>query len=663
MADNLNEQELQALFRKHLPMKQMPADFADQLKKQVLAEVASTLAAKPMASVINQEISPAQTPIQEQAPQRPAPRSVAVRTRPDTRVGWLEWLRGSLRLAPSMVTAGALVMALYLVIVFRDQIRLRLPIFPPDTAGPIEELPSPTPTAVTGMAEATPITATITATPVPPTTQATAVGNEIVAPTASAALQEEGMPEAAVVTAEPADSATKPFVGNGSVTAPVDPTDTLTPMANESESGGNTSTDGATLTPVPSTTPTRESAPGITVPDTPIKATPTPTSRPSTAQSTVAPTNTSVSDRVITPTSEATRRLVPTDTPFGFFVTVVTATRTPDADTVSTVSPPFEPSPTPTKTPTPTFVLQPTVNATVTIQPWRPSPTPTNTETPTDTPVPTDTPTPEPSPTATKAPTETGTPETAATVTQTSVPTSTSTRRPTMTATTVPTATDTPEPTNTLVPTLPPPTNTPRPTATDTPTPLPTSTPTATNTPLPTATDTATPLPTNTPLPTSTPTATWTPIPTDTPTVVSTETPTNVPPDIVDNAPPPATAGVSYEHIVIAVDYDGPSDALRFNVVEHPAWLFSQDWLSNPALSPGELKLFGTPTNDDASLLNTVKIQVTDNLGFGAMKEKTFTIVVASSVAGGPVVNDVGASGASVSETLPFTGTVPISNP
>jgi hypothetical protein len=45
MADNLNEQELQALFRKHLPMKQMPADFADQLKKQGLAEVASTLAA------------------------------------------------------------------------------------------------------------------------------------------------------------------------------------------------------------------------------------------------------------------------------------------------------------------------------------------------------------------------------------------------------------------------------------------------------------------------------------------------------------------------------------------------------------------------------------------------------------------------------------------
>lgn len=43
MAENLTEQELQALFRKHMPVRRMHPELAARLKKQVLIEVAATL--------------------------------------------------------------------------------------------------------------------------------------------------------------------------------------------------------------------------------------------------------------------------------------------------------------------------------------------------------------------------------------------------------------------------------------------------------------------------------------------------------------------------------------------------------------------------------------------------------------------------------------------
>ena len=39
MAENFNEQDLQALFNRHLPHRPMPPDFAERLKQQVLAEI------------------------------------------------------------------------------------------------------------------------------------------------------------------------------------------------------------------------------------------------------------------------------------------------------------------------------------------------------------------------------------------------------------------------------------------------------------------------------------------------------------------------------------------------------------------------------------------------------------------------------------------------
>jgi len=47
MADNLSDQELQALFHQHLPLKPMPPELAERLQQQVLAAVATTLRASP----------------------------------------------------------------------------------------------------------------------------------------------------------------------------------------------------------------------------------------------------------------------------------------------------------------------------------------------------------------------------------------------------------------------------------------------------------------------------------------------------------------------------------------------------------------------------------------------------------------------------------------
>ena len=48
MTDNLSDQELQILFREHLPLKPMPTELAERLTQQVLALVATTLPATPL---------------------------------------------------------------------------------------------------------------------------------------------------------------------------------------------------------------------------------------------------------------------------------------------------------------------------------------------------------------------------------------------------------------------------------------------------------------------------------------------------------------------------------------------------------------------------------------------------------------------------------------
>ena len=61
MADNLSDEELRALFQKHLPLKPMPPELADRLKQQVLAAVATTLQAssRPSVSTLPLEATPA----------------------------------------------------------------------------------------------------------------------------------------------------------------------------------------------------------------------------------------------------------------------------------------------------------------------------------------------------------------------------------------------------------------------------------------------------------------------------------------------------------------------------------------------------------------------------------------------------------------------------
>ena len=69
MADHFSDQELAALFQRHLPHKPLPPDLADRLKQQVLAAVATTLQAlpRPDASLLPLEATPALQFVAEQA--------------------------------------------------------------------------------------------------------------------------------------------------------------------------------------------------------------------------------------------------------------------------------------------------------------------------------------------------------------------------------------------------------------------------------------------------------------------------------------------------------------------------------------------------------------------------------------------------------------------
>jgi hypothetical protein len=645
MADNLNEQELQALFRKHLPMKQLPTDFAEQLKKQVLAEVATTLASKPVASVTTPEPSPAPTPTLERAPQRPLPHSVA-RTQPATRIGWLEWLRGSFRLTPSMATAGALVMVLCLVIVFGDQWlgNLPQPGNPRRVDGP-SIISSATVTSTTAVSVAPTIAATLDGTPTESTAPSTSASDNTPTPTPVAPAQSNSAaaPETAVVVAQPEGRTITPVPSGGSVTPLSDPPFTLTPnvWTNDGNNPFAATPTAVSIAPVP---PTRQSsASGTTMPNTSGEPVPTTTPRPSTVGATPLPTAQPGLDRATTPTTDVIRRPLATATPTPLIVqlTVASPTRTSSNGVPNSTVTPFEPSPSPTPPPTSTATATPTVG--VTVLPWR-----TNTPTVTPTDEPTATATDEPTATvmATVPPTETATPEPSATATRMASPTPTNTRRPTRTATPLPTSTplptNTPRPTATdtatFVPTLPPTftatataTDTPAPTATDTPMPTATNTseptatntlaPTATNTPLPTATDTPQPTATNTPLPTATntplPTATDTPQPTATPTI-------NATPVISSGPPDPATVDIFYSYTITATDPDGPPSELSIKAIEEIGWLSTED------LKNGELKLFGTPSITDIGI-HRFKIQIFDAF---AMTEQEIEVTVQSAVTG-----------------------------
>ncbi|MEZ4622063.1 MAG: hypothetical protein R2867_42055 [Caldilineaceae bacterium] len=116
MADNFNEKELQALFNRHLPMKQMPPEFAARLRKQVLDEVANTLQSTQYSADATEEAS-----FGSAATNHEQPLQTYVRQASSTRAAahgptFWNWLADRLRLAPSLAMAGATLVALWALI-------------------------------------------------------------------------------------------------------------------------------------------------------------------------------------------------------------------------------------------------------------------------------------------------------------------------------------------------------------------------------------------------------------------------------------------------------------------------------------------------------------------------------------------------------------------
>lgn len=568
MAENFNEQELQALFNRHLPQRQMPPEFAEQLKQQVLAEVANTLQANQYAGAVEEARFGASSPTKAQSPQPYARRHSG---RAGQAVNLWDWLADRLRIAPSFVMAGATLAALWALIWWGPALFDRFGL-----TGPVQTGSSPsvemepgeldalgaTPTSVPTIAavaevlagDAVTPTATLTALPTDTVVSATATEVDNVVNSAATATV-DGVEETAIAE-EPtlsdealafAATPTSVTTGNGRTTA----TSTTVSSTGPTATSGVTDRDTVFTTPtaVGTNTPTllqtaTKVAEKTTIAE--VRATPTPrTLRPTPTEpdptvTRATPTRTTLA-RVNTPTrtptpndgagviggvSTVTRTPSRTPTSSSGLVLVATSTPTPtddapeknDLHTLPTVAT-FVPSPTPvpTNTPTRAATATETPSSQITMLPWV-----TNTKTPTKTP--TRMPTQTPTSTLTATPTVTKT----KTATLTMVPptvTATNTPLPTSTNTMVPptaTATNTPLPTstNTMVPPTVTATNTPLPTSTNTMVP---PTATATNTPLPTSTNTV--VPTDTLLPTNTPAPTNTPVPTDTP------VPTNSPPE------------------------------------------------------------------------------------------------------------------------------------
>ncbi len=662
MADNWNEQELQTLFRKHLPIKQMSPDFADQLKKQILAEVAATLGPNPVASVATEETNTnLVAPVRERALPVKVPHSVAAPKAAAPKVySWMDWLRDRLRLTPSLTMAGAVGLAIWAFLLWGNVVIENIgelgqtqTVSGGNGAEVLSEEPVQNNPGIAG----------VVITPTATTASAVAMVPTVAAEEATSTLTSEATPQPAAVQTN-ADEAETPdtLVVTSIATretsasgwnedvdlAPI-ATDTVTPGATQNEASATpNSTNGVIASPTPINT-VASTGSSVLVP-TPISGG-LPTAmgtRPTVVV--VTPTNLANPERngTVTPTPVGTRRPAgtPSATPLtltlGDMATIV-ATRGIGNNGPNPTLTPFEP----TSTSVPSVLIPtPTPTNTRSLFPWKsPTPRPTNTNTPlpvdTDTPVSTATRVFQPTPTEVE-PTLTDSPLPTVLVTNTPLPEPTDTPPPTVTAvntrvatstSVAPASTSTSAPTSTPVPptaTLPPaPTNTPVPptatlvpTWTNTPVP-PTATlpPAPTNTPVPPPTATATPLPTFTDTPVPPPTATVTPLPTFTDTPVppptATATAVNMPPTVVLIPIQLAVAGQEYSYPVAVVDLDTPVTELQFSVIE-PSWLRFE-----PPTILGA-KLYGTPPG--AGDYN-VKIQVWDGVNTPVPHEFKITVM------------------------------------
>ncbi|MBX3013540.1 MAG: cadherin-like domain-containing protein [Caldilineaceae bacterium] len=528
MADNWNEQELQALFHKHLPVQQMPKDFAEQLKKQVLAEVAATLGPEPVKSAATEEVR--ERPLLADAPGRTVqpkrPRSVAN----PTPLSWSEWFRERLQFAPMATTVGALLL-LFALIVWGDHLRLPEMQTARSVNGPTT-LGGATPTRTVGVADTSSASATaLAATPLPEGQAVAVVITDTPTPLLSSTTVDEPTMEESAMAAPTAANETEVAAVITVVSTPDEETPATVAVEEEAPTAitGGITAEATNASPVPSSTrtPIVQETPRADATATRIASrTPTPTDvpgllipSPTPSRSASATPTTSAIQRngTATATPESTRRptVVATLTPLGLpNVVTLTATKLPTMNPVLAATlTPFEPTNTPTPLPTATAIVTRAPTATnIAFVPWK-SPTPTVTATPEVILVPTATD--EPTTTTILLPTATATPNdrvlpTATTplvveATDTVAPAATA-LRPTATRTPLPTETDTPlpTPTNTLLPTATP-TNTPWPTATNTMPPPPTATPTNTMPPPPTATPTNTPVVNRSPMIIATP--------------------------------------------------------------------------------------------------------------------------------------------------------------
>ncbi|MCB0061111.1 MAG: hypothetical protein KDE19_03315, partial [Caldilineaceae bacterium] len=170
MAENFNEQELQALFNRHLPHRPLPPEFAERLKQQVLAEVANTLQAAPYQSTVGEEagfgaaIPTSERPLQTYVRRDTNQRTAGSRAERTAQAGGIfAWLADRLRIAPSLAMAGATLAALWALILWGPALLKQFGdvMTPPQTSSPGGQ-PAIIPTLPVASATAT-ATATTTA--------------------------------------------------------------------------------------------------------------------------------------------------------------------------------------------------------------------------------------------------------------------------------------------------------------------------------------------------------------------------------------------------------------------------------------------------------------------------------------------------------------------
>ncbi|MFN8491024.1 MAG: hypothetical protein U0350_25745 [Caldilineaceae bacterium] len=115
------EHGIGTLFSGHMPLVPMPPELAEQLKKRVLAEVAATLKAQPVA---NGAGMPAHAARSAAPTLRGFRRSVALPVQMVMRTlsSWLQWLQETFRMGPYMALAGAALVLFLVVLVSRISI-------------------------------------------------------------------------------------------------------------------------------------------------------------------------------------------------------------------------------------------------------------------------------------------------------------------------------------------------------------------------------------------------------------------------------------------------------------------------------------------------------------------------------------------------------------